>query len=60
MSNWFYQLEQLRAHKLSQNKIPENQKNTIYEKIPIISLIINMLLFSILVFVLARKRFYPN
>ena len=60
MSNWFYQLEQLRAYKLSQNKIFENQKNTLYEKIPIISLIINMLLFSILVYLLTRKRFYPN
>lgn len=60
MSNWFYQLEQLRAYKLSQNKIPENQKNTSYDKVIIISLIINMLLFSILIFVLARKRFSSN
>lgn len=60
MSNWFYQLEQLRAYKLSQNKIPENHKNTIHDKATIISLIINTLLLSILVFVLARKRFYPN
>lgn len=60
MSNWFYQLEQLRAYKLSQNKISENQKNTLCEKIPIISLIINTLLFSILVYLLTRKRFYPN
>ena len=60
MSNWFYQLEQLRAYKLSQNKIPENQKNKIYDKVLIISLIINMLLFSILIFILARKRFSSN
>lgn len=60
MSNWFYQLEQLRAYKLSQNKIPENQKNTIYDKALIISLIINGLLFSILIFLLSRKRFSSN
>jgi len=60
MSNWFYQLEQLRAYKLSQNKIPENQKNTIYDKAIIISLIINMLLFSILIFILVKKRFSSN
>ena len=60
MSNWFYQLEQLRAYKLSQNKIPENQKNTIYEKTTLISLIINILLFVILIYILARKRFSSN
>lgn len=60
MSNWFYQLEQLRAYKLSQNKIPKNHKKTIYEKVLIISLIINMLLFSILIFILAGKRFSSN
>ncbi|TRX37499.1 hypothetical protein [Flavobacterium restrictum] len=60
MSNWFYQLEQLRAYKLSQNKIPENQKNTIYNKTTIISLIINTLLFAVVFFMLARKRFFSN
>jgi hypothetical protein len=60
MSNWFYQLEQLRAYKLSQNKIPKNKTNTIYDKAIIISLTINILLFSILIFLLARKRFSPN
>ncbi|MBC7844864.1 MAG: hypothetical protein H7Y10_00035 [Flavobacterium sp.] len=60
MSNWFYQLEQLRAYKLSQNKISKNHKNTIYDKITIISLIINMLLFSILIFLFLRKRFSSN
>ncbi len=60
MSNWFYQLEQLRAYKLSQNKNSENQKNTFYDKITIISLIINVLLFSILIFLLIRKRFSSN
>ena len=60
MSNWFYQLEQLRAYKLSQNKNPENQKNTFYDKATIISLIINILLFSILIFIVVTKRFSSN
>jgi len=60
LRSFIYQLEQLRAYKLSQNKIPENQKNKIYDKVLIISLIINMLLFSILIFILARKRFSSN
>jgi len=60
MSNWFYQLEQLRAYKLSQNKIPENQKNIFYDKPLIISLIINILLFSILIFIVVTKRFSSN
>jgi hypothetical protein len=57
---WIFQLEQLRTYKLSQNKIPENQKNIIYDKVTIISLIINILLFSILIFLLAKKRFSSN
>lgn len=60
LRSFIYQLEQLRAFKLSQNKIPENQKNTIYEKVLIISLIINILLFSILIFILTNKRFSSN
>ena len=60
LRSFINQLEQLRTYKLSQNKIPENQKNLIYDKITIISLIINMLLFSILIFLLARKRFSSN
>jgi hypothetical protein len=60
LRSFIYQLEQLRAYKLSQNKTPKNQKNTIYDKVTIISLIINMLLFSILIFLLARKIFSSN
>ena len=60
MSNWFYQLEQLRAYKLSQNSIPKNKKNKIYNQFLIISLIINTLLFSTLIFLLERKRFSSN
>jgi hypothetical protein len=60
LRSFIYQLEQLRAYKLSQNKIPENHKNTIYDKAIIISLIINMLLFSILIYIFLRKRFSSN
>lgn len=60
LRSFIYQLEQLRAYKLSQNKISENEKNTTYNKGIIISLIINMLLFSILIYIFARKRFSSN
>lgn len=60
MSTWFYQLEQLRAYKLSQHKIPENQKNEYYDRVLIFSFVFNMLLFSILIFMLARKKFPLN
>jgi len=60
MSNWFYQLEQLRAYKLSQNTIPESRKNTIYDNAIIIYLIINILLFSIMIYIFLRKRFSSN
>lgn len=60
LRSFIYQLEQLRAYKLAQNKIPKNQKNTIYEKAIIISLITNMLLFSILIYILVRKIFSSN
>jgi hypothetical protein len=60
LRSFIYQLEQLRAYKLSQNTIPEDRKNTIYDKVTIISLIINILLFSILIFLLASKRFSSN
>ncbi len=60
LRSFIYQLEQLRAYKLSQNKISENEKNTMYNKGIIISLIINMLLFSILIYIFARKRFSSN
>lgn len=60
LRSFIFQLEQLRAYKLSQNTIPESRKNTIYDKATIISLIINILLFSILIFLLAKKRFSSN
>ena len=60
LRSFIYQVEQLRAYKLSQNKIPENKKKTLYDIALIISLIINMLLFSTLIFILARKKFYSN
>jgi hypothetical protein len=60
LRSFIYQLKHLRAYKLSQNTIPESRNNTVNNKIIIISLIINMLLFSILIFILARKRFSSN
>lgn len=60
LRSFIYQLEQLRAYKLSQNKNIENQKSTLYDKSLIISVIINMLLFSILIYILVRKRIYSN
>ncbi|QBN17306.1 hypothetical protein [Flavobacterium nackdongense] len=60
LRSFIYQLEKLRAYKLSQNKLPKNQKNVIYDKALIISLIINTLLFSMLIFILVKKRFSSN
>lgn len=60
LRSFIYQLEQLRVYKLSQNKNIENQKSTLYDKSLIISLIINMLLFSILIYILVRKRISSN
>jgi hypothetical protein len=60
MSNWFYQLEQLRAYKLSKKIIVEN-KNSINTDIAIIiSFIINILLFSTLILVLLKNRKSKN
>jgi hypothetical protein len=56
LRSFIYQLEQLRAYKLSQNKNSENKNNRSYDKALIISIIVNLLLFSILIFLLARKR----
>lgn len=58
--SFMYQLEKLRAYKLSQNKISENQKNTLYNKVVIISLIINTLFIIVIIFILAKKRFFSN
>lgn len=60
LRNFIYQLEQLRAYKLSQNKINNNQKNTFCDKPILISLIINILLFSILIFIVIKRRFSSN
>lgn len=60
LRGFIYQLEQLRAYKLSQNKISKNQKNSFYEKALIISLIINGLLLSVLILIVLRKRFSAN
>lgn len=57
---FFYQLEQLRAFKASQNKISEKPKTELkaesYNKYILISLIINIILFLVLLFIVFRKR----
>nr|WP_315171930.1 hypothetical protein [uncultured Flavobacterium sp.] len=58
MSNWFYQLEQLRAYKLSQNKISKKHRNTLFDIGLIISLIINVLLFFTIFYILVKKNIY--
>lgn len=60
MSNWFYQLEQLRAYKLSKNKISETKKGIDNNLVLIISLIINIVLFLFLIYVLTKKSFSSN
>ncbi|SHL91459.1 hypothetical protein SAMN05443543_1079 [Flavobacterium flevense] len=56
MSNWFYQLEQLRAYKLSQNLSTENTIEDFNFKILITSLIINGILFLALIVLLLKNR----
>ena len=60
MSNWFYQLEQLRAYKLSQNLSTENTKKDFNFKILITSLIINGILFLALILLLLKNRKSKN
>lgn len=60
MSNWFCQLEQLRAYKLSQNTISEKQKKIDTDMIIFISFIIIILLFSIIILVLLKNRKSKN
>ncbi|MEL1240187.1 hypothetical protein [Flavobacterium flavipallidum] len=55
MSNWFYQLEQLRAYKLSQNLNIEKTKENFNFKILITSLIINGILLLALILLLLKN-----
>ncbi|WP_290833293.1 hypothetical protein, partial [Flavobacterium sp.] len=45
LKNWIYQLEKLRQYKQNQNTISENNKSDIYQKILIVTLILNAILF---------------
>ncbi|WP_281232641.1 hypothetical protein [Flavobacterium gelatinilyticum] len=63
LSDWIYQLEKLRIYKASQNKISEEKTETkleTYSRYIIISLIVNIVLFSILIFVIFNKKISPN
>ncbi|MDO8317517.1 MAG: hypothetical protein Q7T12_08350 [Flavobacterium sp.] len=60
MSNWFYQLEQLRAYKLSRNADINKIKKNLNFKIVCISLIINGILFITLIFLLLRNKKAKN
>lgn len=57
---FFNQLEQLRTYKLSQNKISKEPKYSICDKILIISLIFNLLLLSILIYIFIKKMILKN
>lgn len=56
MSNWFYQLEQLRAYKLSQNSINNKTENDLNFKILFTTLIINGILLLTLILLLLKNR----
>ena len=60
LSTFFYQLDKLRAYKTSQNLISEKektkQKTQTYSRYIIISLIVNIVLFLILIFVIFKKK----
>ncbi|KIA93082.1 hypothetical protein OA93_22375 [Flavobacterium sp. KMS] len=62
LSTFFYQLELLRAYKSSQNIISEKEKTELkiesYSKYIIISLIVNILLFSFLIFIILKKKIF--
>lgn len=60
MSNWFYQLERLRAYKLSQNTVTDEMKKDLDYKILFISLIINGILFLTLILLLLKNRKSKN
>lgn len=60
MSNWFYQLEQLRAYKLSQSSSNDENTNDFNNQLFFISLIINGILFLSLIFLLLKNRKHKN
>nr|WP_315178862.1 hypothetical protein [uncultured Flavobacterium sp.] len=60
MSNWFYQLERLRAYKLSQNTVTDEMKKDLNYKFLFVSLIINGILFLTLILLLLKNRKSKN
>lgn len=60
LQDWIYQIEKLRMYKKSQNIISEKEKSKTkleaYSQYIIISLIVNIVLFLILIFVLLKKN----
>lgn len=60
--DWIQQLERLRAYKSSLNIISEKEKTELkiesYSKYIIISLIVNILLFSFLIFIILKKKIF--
>ncbi len=60
MSNWFYQLEQLRAYKLSQKNTNDEIKKDLNYTILFASLIINGILFLTLILLLLKNRKCKN
>lgn len=60
LSTFFYQLEELRAYKKSQNEISDKEKTETkletYSRYIIISLIVNIVLFLSLIFIFIKKK----
>lgn len=60
LQNWIYQLEKLRMYKSLENQKSENQKTEqkieTYSQYIIISLIVNIILFLVLIFVILKKK----
>jgi len=56
LKNWIYQLEKLRQYKQNQNTISENNKSDFYQKILIVSLILNAILFLSFIISIQKKK----
>jgi len=56
LKTFFYQLDKLRSFKTAQNTISEKEKIETHSKYIIISLIVNILLFLILIFILVKRK----
>ncbi|WP_264538254.1 hypothetical protein [Flavobacterium sp. N1736] len=60
LTTFFYQLDQLKSYKASQNTNSEKEKSEqkieTYSRYIIISLIVNIILFLILIFVISKKK----